>query len=179
MVAIVIERQLIKTANFILDHSTVSPAAQAKLALTLNRAMNDQLRAQRLMMSDFYFIYHVLHGKEFDGSLFEDSLGAYARWIFHYAKLGRLIYQPNRTLNQYGDFTLQAGQLVARRRLNAVDLLIEQFFTTTSTPSFRNLLGDHLIANAIPAYKKVIDSLWMLADERSALKTRLAAAPKA
>ncbi|MEO6569123.1 MAG: hypothetical protein ABIO94_10215, partial [Opitutaceae bacterium] len=85
-----------------------------------------------------------------------------------------LVYNPNKTLNLYGDFTERLQDLAARREWGKIDPMAIAFFQNEARPRFKNLGGAVLFLQMVPAgYRGMLKSYWSTEDARAALHERL------
>jgi hypothetical protein len=85
-----------------------------------------------------------------------------------------LVYNPNKTLNLYGDFTERLQDLAARREPEKIDPMANAFFHNEARPGIKNLGGAVLFTSAISAaYPTLLKKYWAIEDARSALRERL------
>ena len=173
MMAIVIERMSLQTANFILDNSTVTPAARARLAAALQGG--DPEGGARHLLSTEYAFYSSAFGSKRVGDIWaEIGTGAVHPWRRRALNaVSPFLYNPRATVNLYGDVHADLQGLLARRQFAAMDARVQDFVEShTKRPSFKNVFGQ-LFASAVPAYSKIFQSYWETQDQRAALLARV------
>ena len=173
MMAIVIERMSLQTATFILDDSTVSPAARARLAAAL-QAGDPAAGARHLMSMEYAFHLGVVDGKRLGA--FWAEVGPGRR---HPGLVGALnavspfLYNPRATSNLYGDLCFDQQDLVGRRQLDQLEPRMKRFREHDARPTFKNFLGKLIMTAVTPPYSKVAESYWTTQDQRAALLARV------
>jgi hypothetical protein len=175
MIAVVIEKMAIQTANFILDTTPVSPEARARLAAAL-KGGDPEAGARHLMYTDYAVLFGWLPQTRV-GDIFSIWLsgGSYQHlWVSYLNCFSPLFYLPHATLNSMGDLYKDWGDLIAERKVDQMAARWEVFQNEMSGPNLRNPLGRYLTLMTIPAYEKVAQNYWSKEDMRAALLERLA-----
>jgi hypothetical protein len=83
------------------------------------------------------------------------------------------VYNSRRTINLYGDLSIELANLAARREFKQIDQRTEEFHRNLARSGFKNLGGAMVIEVAVPGYAKIVESFWKTDDLRAALQTRL------
>lgn len=176
VISLAMQKLAVDTATFILDHATVSPAARVRFAAALTRGIGGEAGARRFAEMEYSIAvgsYRNLQGWDyfpFDPGN-DTVVGVLANDIPKpfLSLLTRLVCNPARTFNAYGDYTQRLQDMVARRELNSVAPLRDELVR----PRFKNLLGTLFIAAIVPAYPKLADNYWKNEDARMLLLKRL------
>lgn len=172
MIGIVIERMSLETAGFVLDTTTVSDAARARLAAVLQGG-NAEAAARRLLIVDYVMTM---------GSYTDQPLGNLAGlysgqsgWLRHPLNLlSPFVYNPRASFNIYGEFITDLADLLARREIGKFGPREIAFHEREARPRFKNFMGSLLVRHVVPAYSKVSDAFWKTHDERVKLAARVA-----
>jgi hypothetical protein len=175
MIAVVIEKMSIATANFILDTTPVSPEARARLAAALKGG--DPEAGARHLMNTEYALHLGWMTRARIGYIFQVLApeGTHRNILFSYLNcFSPLFYLPKATFNRIGDLYADWGDLVAQRKFDGMNARWEVFDREISGLSLKNPLGRDLAARSIPVYEKVAKNYWSKEDLRTALLARLA-----
>ncbi|MSU70146.1 MAG: hypothetical protein EXS39_05100 [Opitutaceae bacterium] len=173
MIAVTIQRTAIETAVFVLDHATVSPAAQAEFSTTL-AAMNAPAGARRLLLIEHVGFTPLL--VSLGSGLADTSYFGGKTTVWHYPLLAvnRLVVNPRATQNLIGERFYELAALAGPRDLVRFMLRtheIERDFAGVHQP--KNL-GGRLLANLRNVrFDKIVTSYWETEDARLALLARL------
>ena len=173
MMAIVIEHMSLDTATFILDNSTVSPAARARLAAALQGG-DPEAGARHLMAMEYAFQLGAVDSKRLGELWAEVGSGRRHPWLRGAVNaVSPFLYNPRATLNLYGDLSVDQQDLVGRRQLDQMDPRMTRFLEHDARPSFKNLFGKLIMSAVVPSYSKVAQSYWTTQDLRAALLARV------
>lgn len=174
MVGIVIERLAVETASLVLDRTTPSAAARARLLAALGNDRASAL-ARHLMLIEYAHFWPTLARLHLGDALGEvSSTSRFVRGTLNL--LGRLVYNSTATSNLYGAHILELAALAEARELGKLEVRTRGFdYAMRREPGIKNVAGRLLLQKSIPAYTKVVDSFWKTADLRAALQKRLAA----
>jgi hypothetical protein len=175
MIAVVIERMAIGTANFILDTTPVSPGARARLAAAL-KGGDPEAGARHLMSTEYAMNFGWMpQTRAGDIVALGLSDGTNRRFLVWYLNtFSPLFYLPHATLNRMGVLYSDWGDLVAHRKLDQMQARWDAFDRELAGPSLKNPVGRYFATVAIPAYEKVARNYWIKEDARAALLERLA-----
>jgi hypothetical protein len=173
MIAIVIERMSLETATFILDNSTVSPAARARLADALQGG-DPEAGARHLLATEYAFQLGAVGGQRLGEIWPELGSGRGHPWLRGALNaVSPFIYNPRATLNLYGDLFVDLQDLAGRRQLDQMEPRMKKFLEHDARPSFKNLFGKLLMSAVVPLHPKVSQSYWTTQDLRAALLARV------
>jgi hypothetical protein len=177
MIAIVVEKQALNTAGFILDHAAVSPEARARFAAVLAAPGGGEAGARRLIGMEYCF-----HMACWGGLQLGDMVAAgqsdkhYPRTVYWAINmLGPFIYNQRNTFNQYAELSTNLEGVVGRRQFDRIDPTATKWISDFRAPHFKNFAGNLFLAMTIPAYSKVSVSFWNTQDLRAALLARVRA----
>jgi hypothetical protein len=169
MMARVLQNVALQTAAFVLDTTTVSPAARARFAAALAGGTGGETEARRLIAIEYAFSSSEAN---LDSSLF---LGEQSIWSHRTLDLiSPFLYNPRRTINLYGDLMADQQELAAFREVDKLVLRKNQFLKEMNRPRFKNIMGPVQLSMRVPSYDKVVYFYWRNEDLRSALAVRLA-----
>lgn len=172
MIAKVMQRMAMNTATFVLDRSTVSPAARAAFVAELTAATNGPAGARRLILIEYTFFQPYL-------SLFIEGAPVTEekeeRVLQKFLRLnGHLVINPNATQNLVGDRYYQLAALAEQRRMGELEVNKAAFNTDFTTGYHVKNIGGRLFASmTMPALSKVTQSYWEIDDLRLTLLKRL------
>jgi hypothetical protein len=175
MIAVVIEKMAIQTANFILDTTPVSPEARARLAAAL-KGGDPEAGARHLMYTE-YAVHFGWMPQTRVGDIVSIWLSDGSNrhlWVSYFNCFSSLFYLPHATLNRMGDLYEDWGELAAQRKVGQMAARWEVFQNEMSGPGLKNPMGRYMALMAIPAYEKVAQNYWSKEDMRAALLERLA-----
>ncbi len=169
MIAIVIERMALETAGFVLDTTTVSPAARARLAAVLQGG-NVEAGARRLLIVDYVMTMGAFAERPLGDVLEHEERS----WLRHPLNLlSPFVYNPRASFNLYGEFITDLADLLARREMAKFGPREIAFYQREARPRFKNFMGSLLVRGIVPAYSKVSDAFWKTQDERAKLLARV------
>lgn len=174
MIAVVIEKMAIQTANFILDTTPVSPEARARLAAAL-KGGDPEAGARHLMYTE-YVLQLGWMPRNRVGDIASIWLSSGSRqhfWVSYFNCFGPLFFLPHATLNRMGDLYQDWADLVAQRKVDQMKERWDEFQKEMSGPGLKNPMGRYLALMGIPAYEKVAQNYWSKEDMRAALLERL------
>ena len=162
----------VETAGIVLDQGPVAAAARARLAAALG-AENSAALARRMILVEYlHFVPMFFRTKLGDHFASGRSIGPVVRAPLNL--LGGLFFNPNATINLYGQHVFELAALAEARELGKFSVRQQGFDDTElRRPGMKNLFGRLMINMATPAYGKVLDSHWKTADLREALRQRL------
>ncbi len=174
MIGVVVERMAIETALMVADLTPLSPATRAQLNSAIANDQPGQM-ARRFLLIEYaiFFPAFIKHG-------LGDHLISGNGWINRATRrvinqFSGLVFLPNATTNIYGERVYALGALAEKRALGEFSIMSKGFDTTLRTqPGLRNIGGRLTMNMASPAYDKVLDSYWKLADLREVLRKRTA-----
>ena len=89
--------------------------------------------------------------------------------------LGRLLYNPNRTVREYAAFLAEVRGLAQRRQFNAQTNVGQPLYDRISAKRVKNPAGRQLAAMMAPAMNRIFQHFWETDDIRTALLKRLEA----
>ncbi len=178
MIARAMQKLAVDTATFVLDRASVSTAARQRFAAGLSRGVGGAAGARRFAGMEYSIATGTCRSlPTWDFLFFETGEGSMFR-IFANATpkplLGlvtRFVCNPTRTFNIYGEYTQRLQDIVARRELNSINPIHDDFVRLR----FKNVLGSLFIAKIIPEYGKLAESYWKIDDARMVLLARLEA----
>jgi hypothetical protein len=174
VIAEVVERMTILTAGIVLDHAPVSAASRSRLGAALANE-NAPVLARRLIMVDYvYFAPLYFSMKLGDAVAPGTGFMSLTRRPLNY--LSALILNPNATMNIFGDHVRELAELAENRDLGKFAVRHRGFDDDLlRRPGIKNLAGRLMINLQIPSFDKVLEYHWKLADQRDALRKRVAA----
>jgi hypothetical protein len=175
MMGRIVEGLSMTTADFILEHATVSPAAKEKLAAALAGDAN-MLGARRLVALQYARWISAFTDRR-AGDLVATNWNSQ-----HYVGQDMLnlispfLYNPRHTINVLGQMTAELEDLAAHRESKIIDARTMAFVADEGR-HLKNRLGTAIVINRLsPAYGNIVESYWKVEDERATLRTRLAVA---
>jgi hypothetical protein len=173
MTAEMAERMTLLTAAIVLDHGSIAPATRARLNAAL-ASDNAAALARRVIMVD-YVLFAPLYLSAKLGDAVAPAQGAMAFSRRPLNFLSGLFLNPNATMNLYGDHVRELAELAEARELGRFAVRSKDFGDNELLHLGMKNLGGRLMLNmAVPAYEKVLETHWKIADLRDALRKRLA-----
>lgn len=174
MIVLVVQKLALETATFVLDTTTVSPATRVRLAKALTGGSEAAEGVRRLLAVEYAWATSV--NLDPQSLLFNAPEWENYRWFGRAAiPVSRLVFNPRRTMNLYGDLTAELQDLASRREIARIEARPQEFLRRHDRFPFKNVAGSLLLSYLTPAYKKIVESYWTIEDLRSALHTRLQA----
>ena len=175
MIAIVIEKQAIITADFILDHAVISPESRARLAAVLAAPGGGEIGARRLIVEEYCFHLASSNGLGLGDLTAVAASDEHYPWAVYWSlnALGPLLYNQRSTFNQYAELTAKLEDIVGRRQLDQLDPTATKWIGERDAPHFKNFGGSLYLSISVPAYNKVSQSFWDTQDLRAALLVRV------
>ena len=171
MIAVVSERMAIETAFMVLETTPVSASSKANLAAALGTENGIPL-ARRLILTE-YAVFAPAVMQEPIGAVIGATNSRLSRKVLN--AIGVLIFNPNASMNLYGDHLSQLATLAQERSLDEFDKRSKAFNERIRhEPAMKNLAGQILIQIATPALNKVVASHWETTDLRVKLRQQLA-----
>jgi len=176
MTAEMAERLTLLTAAIVLDRGAISAATRDRLGVVLGDEHAAALARRMIMVDYVQFAPQYLTMKLGDAVAPSQGLMALVRRPLNL--LSGLFLNPNASLNLYGDHVRELAALAEARELGKFAVCSKDFGDDGLLHlSMKNLGGRLLVAMAVPAYEKVLETHWKIADLRVALRRRLAAMP--
>lgn len=172
IVARTVQHVLIDTAAFTLRQTTVSPATRAQLASVLQLGVGGEAGARRLVIVDYAVVADSFSDLSFSELMNGGQNIGLPRYPFNL--IGCFVYNPQRTINTYGDLIGELQDLAARREYEKIDPRAVDFWAHEGRPSFKNLAGRTISQMISPSLSKHVESYWRIEDKRTALLTQLA-----
>jgi hypothetical protein len=170
MIAIVMERMCLETANFVLDHAAVSPAARTRLVAVLSGGGDGAAGARRLIAIEYAAQLGVARDRPLGDLMFRVSSPWLRRGL---NTVSPLVFNPRATFNLYGDFVAEEQELAANREFDQLAARTKTFLEHTARPHFKNFVGTLLLGVTTPILSAVAKSYWKAQDTRAALLARL------
>lgn len=156
------QRLIIDAATYVLDTTEVPPEAKARFAEALIQGSGGAEGARHMIAVETARGAYML---EDPFRRMPGELGAMAAVP--------VLYNPGRTLNAYLEWSARMQDLAARRDIAAMDTMTQAWLSGRGGPGVRNLGGNMLLQQMVPALSKVMDSYWRTEDKREALIKRL------
>ncbi len=176
MIAIALRRQAHGTLGRILDGGPVSPETRARLAAVLAPRADDPEQARLLLRCEYEISGPMfLRLQPADAEAFSPTSTSARRLAVSILRpLQPLLYNPVRTANLTGDYFEELGEAAARRDHQTIKERGETLFSRSGLllPG-KNYAGRLMMAMAVPAFGKVVESYWKAEDERAALFERV------
>lgn len=170
MLARVAQKMALETAAFVLDTTTVSPAARARFASALTGGIAGEHGARRLVVVEYEWAMVCLNTPDIHVLTFgEDTPGWVRRCLL---PLGPIIFNPRRTINLYGELTVELQNMATRRDAGDIDAELRRFLEKQGM-RFKNFAGPLLLSWMTPGYRKILENYWATEDLRLALHGRL------
>jgi hypothetical protein len=173
MVGVVIEKIALRTAGFILDNAQVSPAARARLAAALGGG-DPEAGARQIFRSEYAVSFGAMSSMPAGDVV--TSLGTAEKhpWIPRALNaLSPLIYNPRATYNRKGELFADWEEYAAHRHVDQMDARWKVYYDKCSGPGLKNVFGNALVVETIPAFTKVSENYWLTEGLRTALVARL------
>jgi hypothetical protein len=175
MVSVVIERMCLDTSAFILDTTTVSPAARGRLEGALGGG-DAAAGARHMIGTDFVLRSNAT--RDFRAGDFVDVAGGTSERaaLAHVLQfLSPFVYNPRATLNKVGEESAGLQEIVGARELGKLDAWTNKFVAEDARVRFKNPLGMLFLQYSTPGFGKVSENYWNTEDQRVALLARLKA----
>ncbi|MFA6289430.1 MAG: hypothetical protein WC661_18775 [Opitutaceae bacterium] len=183
MIALVTQKQALETAEFVLDHARVSPAAKARFAGLLSEGKADGAGAKRLMLADVSNYYGTaeamsrlkgIYGGRSDESVAMRLIKS-ASGLLYFTTLN-----PQATANRRHDFFEKLAARAEARDLAGMKKMSDDL-SADQLGGFqvKNLSGRLLVRMSSPAFEKIAQNYWETEDRRTALVRRLQESPPA
>ncbi len=176
MIAIALRRQAQGALARILDAGDISPSTRARLAAALAPRADADEQARLLIRCEYEMLGPmIVHLQPADAEAFAPKPSSARRLAgVLLGPIRDLVYNPVLTANQIGDHFQAMGDSAARRDAAAVTKSSQAFFQDPglAMPG-KNYAGRRLMALAIPAFGKVVDTYWKADDQRAALLQRV------
>jgi hypothetical protein len=168
MLAIVTERLALRTASFILDQTTVSPAARDRLMAALTAPGGGPAGARRLVMVEYAFAQKAYAGLSL-GDQTDVSPGA--RYVLNV--LSPFLFHPRATNNLQGEYLAELQELLGSRQLKRIEPWSADFFETRGRPRAKNFAGAVSLRESLTVYRKLGETYWQIQDLRAEVIARL------
>ena len=168
MIARVMLGNALDTLGFVLSQAEVSPEWRATLAAALERGIGGPAGARRLMTIEYVI--------QFDGSYrlgvpygIKPSRGGDPplQW------LQRPFFLPKATANLHAAHIEQIARFAEKREFGKFTACERQFFDSLGGGELNNPIGRMVLAMALPATQKIIESYWKKEDGRLAMIAEL------
>jgi hypothetical protein len=166
MIALVVQRQALQTAVFVLATTEVPPEMRARLEVVLAKADGGPAGVRRLTMMDY-----ILFTTSFDtfGKVRENlNRGPFGPW------LDLVWFNQNRTYNHMSAAYREAAELAARRDAKGAKLRLERYKDEgAGRTGIKNVMRGLLAQKFVPDLKGVINNYWEVQDRRAAVLATL------
>lgn len=169
MVAMVAEREAMRTLRFVLKSSAVSASSRQAAIAALRLGSEGAAEIGRAVWIEYVMASgYVLERSPLELALqVHDNklplvLGVYLRAI------GPFVFNPRRTANELAATLGQIAEAASARDLAAVKRIDGEGEARRSRVGFKNALGGLLVRAMVPAYAKVAGTFWDVEDERAA-----------
>lgn len=174
MIGSVVERQCVETALFIFDQGEVSPAARAKLAAALGE-VNTPAMARRLVLIEYAVFAPTISRMRLGDLLSANQLKPVAPLVRGPLNfLSALLINPNATVNLHGRYIYALADCAEKREIGRFRALREAHVGAFGREmGMKNLGGRLSVWIGTPAYDKIVENYWKLADLRETLGQRL------
>jgi hypothetical protein len=173
MIGVVIERNSLQTAAFILGNSDVSPGARARLAAALKDG-DPEAGGRYLLSTEYAFQLGAFGAKQLGDIYAGYGNGDKHPWLHRaYDAVSPFVYNQRATFNIYGDLYFDLQDIAGRRQIAQMNPRMKKFITQDARPDFKNFFGKLLAQMMVPAYSKVSENYWRNQDPRAALLARL------
>ena len=176
MIGIIIEKMMLQTVAFVLDHTAISPASRAALAAEL-RIGNGSAGARHLILTEIPMMAAALARETpsvLFGTMAPGNSSPPTRGLLN--ALGPFLCNIRATVNLYADHMYELAALAETRQLDRLDAWSNGFIADAYRQrSFKNLGGRWLVLRASPAYTKVLQSYWTTQDLRVTVLARVTA----
>ncbi len=165
MIAVVLQKTAIKSADFVLSVSETSVESRLRLLTVLQSRENPVEGARKLVWSDYLVSTGALLniGRQLD----EDSLQGDSPYGH------RIFFNPKATANLFGHYFDTLSDHAAARDFSAINTQQAITFDEPRSWRIKNLAGYLFLDMATPAFSKVIESYWETEDLAVALEARL------
>jgi hypothetical protein len=173
MMARVAQKLALETAWFVLGAAEVSPVSRARLSRALVGGSGGEEGARRLVSMEYAWGNVILGPWRSQQVILGNEALAQVRRRLSSVEL--IVFNSRRTLNLYGELTLELQGAAAARRAGEIDAVQEKFFQRQGRIRFKNCAGLLTLSRMTPAYKKIVENYWLTEDLRSALHQRLEA----
>ncbi len=176
MIGVVARWNALRAIAFALDHGSISPAMQARLATALAADGGGEAGIRRLIATEYAATVRIMPKLEWGGffergGFFESSTG----WRTLMNPLAHFFYNRNRTLNQMGELTAEVQELAARRRAEQADAYVAAYLRGPGRPGFKNFIGTSQAASILEGPNaKFVSVYWETEDLHAALRQRVA-----
>lgn len=174
MVGVVIEKAALETAGVVLDRAPVSPARRRELAVVVSQD-DPPAEVRHLVLIEYAMFAPAILRAAQDGDV---GFGLEERWSWAgrpLKLLGSLLLNPNATINLIGGNAFQVAAFAEAREIGRIEAQTRQLAETFWTqPGMKNLGGRLVAVTSTPAYARVVESYWKMADLRADLRRRLA-----
>jgi hypothetical protein len=169
---VVIERISLETANFVLENSSVSPAARSRLATALQGA-DPEAGARHLVATEYVFQLNAFEGKPLGSIYTQVNTGESKAWLRRTLNaVGPFVYNPRITFNDTGDLSFDLQDLAAHRQVEQIDSRTKGFVEENTHRCFKNLFGRLLMQATTQTYSRAAEFYWKNYDLRTALLVR-------
>ena len=165
MIAIVLQRLAINTANFVLDSAKTSPEARARLLALVSSRPDASAAAYNLLWCEYPL--------SADYMLNDNRPPLEAP-----TEMSRLYRFANKhsTINAHAKIVRELSQHASRRDIEKMENISDAVVTEPLTDlRLKNLPGRLLVTMATPAFTKITDHHWQTEDLAAALEARLRA----
>lgn len=165
MIAIVLQRLAINTANFVLNSTKTSPEARERLLAVVSSRPDASTAAYNLLWCEYPLSADYMLNDN------RPSLEAPT-------EMSRLYRFANKhsTINAHAKIVRELSEHASRRNLEKMQNIVDAFVAEPTTGfRLKNLPGRLLIAMSLPPFTKITESHWQTEDLAVALEARLRA----
>ncbi len=181
MISVITQKQALETAEFVLDHAQVSPAAKVRFAAQLAVGTGGGLGAKRLMLMDMTNFFGTTEAiAMLKSPAFGRSDAGWPMRIMGSVSelLGFTTLNPQATSNRINDSYEKLAAYVEARDLAGMKKWDERL-SAEQLGRFqaKNISGRLLVQMTMPAFDKVEQNYWEVEDHRAVLAKRLQDTP--
>ena len=176
MIALVVQRQALETAEFVLGHASVSDGAKSRFTALLAERKDASAGAKRLVLMDVINYFGTPEAMSRIGVSAGRSAERWPMRCLHAVSglVRRVTLNPQATSNRMHDAYEKMSELARARDLAGIKKLNESSMTgQLGGFQIKNPSGRLLLQMAFPAFQNIEKNYWEVEDQRTVLLKRL------
>lgn len=175
MVAVVIQKQALEAASFILDTAKPSVEARERFAELLDNTVGGPEGARRLVLCEAP-LWTAEKVSQIGLEQLQPTKGVRKQVRAALTPLRAIMVNPQASANRINDYLEILSRYAAARELDTMASEARRFEEELfAVFSVKNIAGRLLAGMVVPAFDKTVKSYWELEDRRAALAKRLRA----
>jgi len=183
MISAVLLKRSYLTLNYLLDSTSFSLERRHQLLVALKEVLGGAEVCKLMFNAERFFAHETIPDKvtselsqTLSSDLFLDGIHPLTRWAVGSAHIARFLINPRGAGRRYDQALQQISQAGQKRKMEEMGrLLARAKESRLDTFRLKDPLGRLFIVSSLPAFEKVVNSMWEIDDLRLDLIKRIEA----